>query len=74
VLLVYMYDEAFNTLHAQHWWFSGKIGRCHEMDLISSDSLISASPGFDSRPMHLAVSYSWERYLFVFADRAMPRD
>jgi hypothetical protein len=20
-----------NELHAQHWWFSGKIGRCHWM-------------------------------------------
>lgn len=35
----------------QHWWFSGKIGRCH---LHGSSDLnkMSASPGFDSRPMH----------------------
>ena len=33
-----------------HWWFSGKIGRCHEI----YDLCESASPGFDSRPMHFA--------------------
>jgi hypothetical protein len=40
------------ALHAQHWWFSGKISRCHSRSTISDDS---ASPGFDSRPMHRAA-------------------
>jgi hypothetical protein len=31
-----------------HWWFSGKIGRCHSRSPVS----MSASPGFDSRSMH----------------------
>jgi hypothetical protein len=31
-----------------HWWFSGKIGRCHQKFFFR----MSASPGFDSRPMH----------------------
>jgi hypothetical protein len=37
-----------SRFHRQHWWFSGKIGRCHMRSRISDDS---ASPGFDSRPM-----------------------
>lgn len=36
----------------KHWWFSGKIGRCH---LRSSRPRMSASPGFDSRPMHFCL-------------------
>jgi hypothetical protein len=37
----------------QHWWFSGKIGRCHPRIF---RSMMSASPGFDSRPMHFCIN------------------
>jgi hypothetical protein len=42
-----LYYDALVPLPS-HWWFSGKIGRCHSRSTIS----MSASPGFDSRPMH----------------------
>ena len=45
-----------------HWWFSGKIGRCHVKSFKAPDD--SASPGFDSRPMHpfaFATSCSFAR-------------
>jgi hypothetical protein len=37
----------------KHWWFSGKIGRCHPKIF---GSMMSASPGFDSRPMHFGIN------------------
>jgi hypothetical protein len=41
------------VVSSSHWWFSGKIGRCH---LKIFGSRMSASPGFDSRPMQLRVT------------------
>jgi hypothetical protein len=61
---VYISGNATSALHAQHWWFSGKIGRCHEE---SSTPLISASPGFDSRPMH-PFKLTHVSQFFCFAD------
>ena len=52
--------------HDQHWWFSGKIGRCHSRSTISVDS---ASPGFDSRPMHGYVHSFLARLLLLLNPR-----
>jgi hypothetical protein len=55
-----------SALHAQHWWFSGKIGRCQPESFFSPRRLqmISASPGFDSRPMHTGLPLSSFPFLF----------
>jgi hypothetical protein len=52
IMLRIIFDEndAYSSTRYQHWWFSGKIGRCHLKDLRIQE--MSASPGFDSRPMH----------------------
>jgi hypothetical protein len=44
------FQLSHTTAQNSHRWFSGKISRCH---CISWRSM-SASPGFDSRPMHHA--------------------
>jgi hypothetical protein len=46
----------------KHWWFSGKIGRCHSRPHISDDS---ASPGFDSRPMQDDVPCIQDGFLLL---------
>jgi len=49
-LIVRGYKLRYLIFLIKHWWFSGKIGRCHERP--SNCLYDSASPGFDSRPMH----------------------
>ena len=62
----YMYRHALVSIIQQHWWFSGKIGRCHSRSTISVDS---ASPGFDSRPMHGYVHSFLARLLLLLNPR-----
>lgn len=50
IMLSTSINHMINTFHLQHRWFSGKISRCHPFNWT-----VSASPGFDSRPMHFAV-------------------
>ena len=71
-MLAYRRDGATSALHAQHWWFSGKIGRCQKESFFTGRlPLISASPGFDSRPMHVTAHSSI--YPFALCIPSSPR-
>ena len=53
--------------HQTHRWFSGKISRCQARSATNIVcSPVSASPGFDSRPMHFGLSDDLELRVVVF--------